>query len=83
MKSQLKAILFLAASMAANAQTQVPHDFQSGTPARAAEVNANFDTLETAIDANTAAVTANEARIRANENSVQNNALSISQLGGG
>jgi len=32
------------------AQTAVPHVFQAGQPARAAEVNANFDALETAID---------------------------------
>jgi hypothetical protein len=39
---------------AAHAQTQVPNIFQTGQPARAAEVNANFDTLESAIDQNAA-----------------------------
>lgn len=34
------------------AQTQVPNTFTSGTPARAAEVNANFDALEAAIAQN-------------------------------
>lgn len=48
--------LFLAIST--NAQTQVPHDFTAGTPARAAEVNENFDTLETAVDENTADIAA-------------------------
>lgn len=33
-------------------QTTVPNDFTAGQPARAAEVNENFDTLETAIDQN-------------------------------
>lgn len=47
-------VLVLAAT--AQAQTQVPNDFQSGTPARAAEVNANFDALESAIDQNAVAI---------------------------
>jgi hypothetical protein len=38
------------------AQTEVPHDFQAGTPARAAEVNENFDALEAAIDQNATAI---------------------------
>ena len=33
------------------ADTEVPHRFEDGTPAKAAEVNANFDALEAAIDA--------------------------------
>jgi len=37
---------------AAQAQTEVPNDFTAGQPARAAEVNENFDTLEAAIDQN-------------------------------
>ena len=37
-------------------QTQVPNDFTAGEPARAAEVNANFDALETAVDQNAAAI---------------------------
>lgn len=35
---------------------ELPHIFQSGTPALAAEVNANFDALATAIDETQAAV---------------------------
>jgi len=34
------------------AQTQVPNVFEDGKPAKAAEVNANFDALESAIDSN-------------------------------
>jgi hypothetical protein len=45
--------LFVSVSQA---QTQVPNTFQSGQPARADEVNANFDALETAIDQNTTAI---------------------------
>ena len=42
----------LVASFGALAQTQVPNVFEDGKPAKAAEVNANFDTLESAIDSN-------------------------------
>ena len=36
------------------AQTQVPNTFQSGQPARAADVNENFSTLESAVNSNAA-----------------------------
>jgi hypothetical protein len=45
-------LVFVAASVfsgAALGQTEVPYEFTAGQPARAAEVNANFDTLEQAI----------------------------------
>jgi len=45
--------LILIASSAI-AQTDVPNTFQAGQPARAGEVNENFDTLEIAIDQNAA-----------------------------
>lgn len=38
------------------AQTQVPNDLQAGQPARAAEVNENFNALEEAINQNTTAI---------------------------
>jgi len=41
-------------SLSAVAQTEVPHEFQAGTPARASDVNENFDALEQAIDLNAA-----------------------------
>jgi hypothetical protein len=44
----------LAVSCSAMAQTTVPHDFQAGTPARAADVNEDFDALGLAIDGNAA-----------------------------
>ena len=40
----------LVASFSVVADTEVPHVFEGGTPALAAEVNANFDTLEAQID---------------------------------
>ena len=48
---RLLTAVLLFASFHAVAQTQVPNVFEDGTPASAAEVNENFDTLEAAIDA--------------------------------
>jgi hypothetical protein len=53
--SIMTAAIFVAGT--ASGQTQVPNTFQAGQPARAAEVNENFDTLETAIDQNLAEIT--------------------------
>ena len=56
MKKLTKRFLALASTLIitsiANGQTQVPNDFLAGQPARAAEVNENFQTLEEAIDQN-------------------------------
>ena len=49
MTKPLLAILLLL-PLSALAKTQVPNVFEDGTPASAAEVNENFDSLETAID---------------------------------
>lgn len=51
-------LVAFACTTAAMAQTQVPNDFQARQPALAAEVNENFDTLETAIDKNAADILA-------------------------
>ena len=48
---RLLTAVLLFASFDVVAQTQVPNVFQDGTPASAAEVNANFDALEAAIAA--------------------------------
>jgi hypothetical protein len=42
--------IFVFCSNLLVAETKVPNDFTSGTPAKAAEVNENFDKVETAID---------------------------------
>jgi hypothetical protein len=55
MKSVAAVFVCLVAGSAL-AQTQVPNTFEEGQPARAAEVNANFDALETAIDQNAVAI---------------------------
>ena len=48
---RLLVVVLLFASALVEAQTQVPNVFEDGTPASAAEVNANFDALEAAVDA--------------------------------
>ena len=49
---RLLTAVLLFASVGVVADTEVPHTFEDGTPASAAEVNANFDALESAIDSN-------------------------------
>jgi len=85
MNKLIVSILLFFIGATANAQTEVPNDFQAGTPARAAEVNENFNTLETAIDdnaanvaINTADITANTANAAVNTSSIQTNAANIS-----
>jgi hypothetical protein len=55
MKTLTAVFLFFAAGLVL-AQTQVPNEFEAGQPAKADEVNANFDALESAIDQNAAAI---------------------------
>jgi hypothetical protein len=57
-------------SVAAQGQTAVPHVFQTGAPARAADVNANFDVLEATADEHATAIANLETRVSANETSV-------------
>jgi hypothetical protein len=47
----LAGVFALFISVDAFGQTQVPHTFQAGQPARAAEVNENFEAIASAIDA--------------------------------
>ncbi len=51
----------------------IPHDFVSGTPAGAGEVNENFDAVETAVDDNDARITTNEADITTNKADIATN----------
>jgi hypothetical protein len=60
------------------AQTQVPNTFQSGQPARAAEVNDNFSTLESAANQNASEIANNDGRITTNENDIASNTAAIS-----
>jgi hypothetical protein len=65
-------------SSIAVAQTQVPNDFQAGTPARAADVNANFDALENAINGHASDIADNAANIATNAAGIAANTAALS-----
>lgn len=48
----------------------IPNTFTSGTPAVAAEVNENFNALETEVDDNDSRITSNDSRITSNDNRI-------------
>ena len=70
-------ILGILGAAAAIGQTQVPNVFQSGQPARAAEVNENFDVVEAEIDQNAAGISANVEDIAGNHAEITQNTTSI------
>ena len=56
----LGAVLLLAGAAAWSGDVTVPNTFTAGTPAVAAEVNANFAAVKSAVDDNNARITSNE-----------------------
>ncbi len=68
---QIVGVIALMISGNIYAQTQVPNTFQTGQPARAAEVNANFSTLEAAANQNAADISANDSAVQANVATLQ------------
>jgi hypothetical protein len=79
MKRNIVLMLTLALPLAVHAQTEVPHEFQPGTRALSAEVNENFDALETAANENAAAIQVNESNIDNNATSISVNSVSINE----
>lgn len=75
----LPGLIFLV-STAAHSQTDVPHDFVAGQPARAAEVNENFQTLEDSVNQNSGEIAANTTGIATNAGSIQDNQAAIAAL---
>ncbi len=86
MKS-LTCFLFVCSLMAAMAPTPasgsditIPNTFQSGTPAVAAEVNANFTAVESAVDDNDSRIAALESAVSALQATVASQASTIATL---
>jgi len=75
--AQTLSILALITSGVASSQTQVPNTFQSGQPARAAEVNDNFSTVESAVNQNASDIANNTAETTSNTALIQANATAI------
>lgn len=65
-------VLVGAILQTAHAETEVPFVFQSGQPARAAEVNRNFSTVVTGVNANESAIATNSVSITANAVEISN-----------
>ena len=61
----------------------IPNTFQSNTPARAADVNANFSAVEASVDDNAADIEANISAIATNESSIQSLNASVAALSNG
>jgi len=59
-------LLSLGSASALASDLTVPNEFVSGTPAVAADVNANFDAIEAAVDDNDTRITTNTADIATN-----------------
>ena len=55
----------------------IPHTFQANTTAKAAEVNANFSAVKTAVDGNAADIATNKTNITSNANDIATNAHDI------
>ena len=64
----------------AYSQTQVPNEFQAGEPAKASEVNANFDALESAANSNSQKADDNAASVSAVADSLADATLNIAAL---
>lgn len=62
-------VLGLSAAAFADDLT-IPNTFTAGTPARAADVNANFTAVEASVDDNAADISANAAAIQSNTSSI-------------
>lgn len=75
--NQLLGFIALMVSASVFAQTQVPNTFQAGQPARAAEVNENFSTLESAANQNASDIAASATDIASNVVAITNNSTQI------
>lgn len=73
MRLTIATLALLASTAVLADDLTIPSTFQPNTPARAADVNANFDAVETAVDDNAADIAANTTNIAANMMKIQEN----------
>ncbi|MCW9016170.1 MAG: hypothetical protein OQJ89_04335 [Kangiellaceae bacterium] len=66
----LLSIFVCSAGAIQASEVSIPNEFTAGTPARASEVNQNFDAIETAVNDNDVRINANETFILANTNAI-------------
>ncbi len=71
--------ILLAGSATADDLT-IPNTFQANTPARAADVNANFTAVEASVDDNAADIAANLASIESNTQDIAALSQSVSEI---
>ena len=85
MKNQtnLLGAFLLIFSGAAIGQTQLPHTFTAGQPARATEVNENFSELESAINQNASDIADNTSLVQANTAAIGANGRGVRVLAAG
>lgn len=67
MRTSIVALSFVALCSAASAQVTLPNTFAAGAPARAADVNANFQALVTGINALSSRVSKLEGQITSSD----------------
>ena len=80
MKKLTLATLLIVGTAAADDLT-LPNTFQAGTPARAAEVNANFSAVETSVDDNAADIAVVSASVQTYAQNISSNTQNISLNG--
>ena len=77
------AVGILGSSTVSADDLTIPNTFTAGTPARAAEVNANFTAVEASVDDNAANITTNTTKIAANATSIQSLSATVASMSGG
>jgi hypothetical protein len=71
-------VIFFSAICASAGDLTIPNSFTADTPAVAAEVNANFTAVETAVDDNNTGISGNATDIATNATNISTNADDIS-----
>jgi hypothetical protein len=75
-RNTLLSLVAASAVLTAGSVT-IPHTFKANTTAKAAEVNANFSAVKSAVNDNASKISTNAGKISANENDIATNASDI------